>query len=187
MLFHLPEFSAHLWISGYTSTPKDFDEVIRAIVEKYPNADVQFADLDNVPGSRYLFLATMNALKSFTTKPIAKSLGMEILLYIAANRQITEAIRLVGIASNTQKTVAVLVGKTEGDVSGAADLMSQIIKQESNDELVDSWSTERIRNVRAVFQIGSKELKSTLRENETVAQAVERLAIERSALLTIKK
>jgi tRNA threonylcarbamoyladenosine modification (KEOPS) complex Cgi121 subunit len=187
LLFQLPEFRAHIWISGYPSKPENFDEVTHAINQKFPNAHFQLVDLNKVPGSRYLFLATMNAMKSFSSKPISKSLGMEILLYIAASRQIIEAIRLVGVAPNTEKIAVILVGITEEDLRGAVDLLSRTIGQECNDELIDSWSKERIRNVRAVFQIGPKELKSTLRKNETEAQAVERLAIERSALLTIRK
>jgi hypothetical protein len=41
--------------------------------------------------------------------------------------------------------------------------------------------------VLSLLDIGPKELKSILRENEPREQAVERLAIERSALLTVKK
>jgi tRNA threonylcarbamoyladenosine modification (KEOPS) complex Cgi121 subunit len=161
--------------------------VVHAIQEKYPDVSVQFADMIKVPGSRYLFLATLNALKSFLSKPISKSLGMEILLYVAANRQISEAIRLVGITPTTEKITAVLVGRTEQEALGAAELLSVIIRQKGSDVLIDSWSNERIRNVRAIFEIGSKELKATLRENETKTQAVERLAIERSALLSIRR
>jgi len=187
LLFPLPEYSAFIWISGFTEKPKDLDTVVRAVRDKYPDVSVQFADMNKVPGSRYLLLATLNALKSFHSKPISKSLSMEILLYTAANRQISEAIRLVGLTPNSEKVTAVLVGKTEQETSGAAELLSKIIGQKSSDKLVDTWSTERVRNVRAIFEIGSKELKATLREDETKTQAIERLAIERSALLTIRK
>ena len=187
MLFPLPEYSAHIWISGFTAKPKDLARVVQAIQEKFPGVSVQFADLNRVPGSRYLFLAALNALKSYRSKPISKSLGMEILLYIAANRQISEAIRLVGITSASEKITAVLVARTEQESSEAAAMLSTIIGQEGNDKLVDIWSNERVKNVREVFYIGSKELKATLREDETRSQAVERLAIERSALLAIRK
>jgi tRNA threonylcarbamoyladenosine modification (KEOPS) complex Cgi121 subunit len=187
LLFPLPEYSACIWISGFTAKPRDLDTVVHAIQEKYPDIGVQFADMNKIPGSRYLLLATLNALKSFHSKPISKSLGMEILLYIAANRQISEAIRLVGITPTSEKITAILVGRTEQEATGAAELLSGIIGQEGSDKLVDSWSNERIRNVRAIFEIGSKELKATLRQNETKPQAVERLAIERSALLTLRK
>ncbi|HXZ98138.1 MAG TPA: KEOPS complex subunit Cgi121 [Candidatus Acidoferrum sp.] len=187
MLFPLPEYSAFVWISGFTEKPKDLDTLVRAIQDKYPDVSVQFVDMNKVPGSRYLFLATLNALKSFSSKPVSKSLSMEILLYIGANRQISEAIRLVGISPNSEKVSAVVVGRTKEETSGAAELLSKIVGQEGSDKLVDTWSSDRVRNVRAIFEIGSKELKATLRSDETRTQAIERLAIERSALLTIRK
>ena len=86
----------HVWISAFAAKPADFDLVLRKVHDEYPNVSVQFVDLDNVPGSRYLFLATLNALKSFRSKqPISKTLGMEILLYVSASRQIAEAVRKV--------------------------------------------------------------------------------------------
>jgi tRNA threonylcarbamoyladenosine modification (KEOPS) complex Cgi121 subunit len=188
LLFQFPEFSVHLWISGFASKPNDLDLVLRRVQEEYPTVSTQFVDLDQVPGSRYLFLATLNALKSFHSKqPIAKTLGMEILLYVSANRQITEAIRLVGMTANTKRIGVILVGKTEDEVSSASELLSQILEQKSNDELLDYWSDERTENVLSLFEIGSKELKATLRKNEAKTEAVERLAIERSALLTVRK
>jgi tRNA threonylcarbamoyladenosine modification (KEOPS) complex Cgi121 subunit len=178
----------HIWISGFTSKPDDFDLVLHAVQEKHREVSLQFVDLEKVPGSRYLLLATLNALKSFhSSQPISRTLGMEILLYVSANRQIAEAIQLVGMTSDTGKVAALLVGKSEEEVSGAVELLGQILNQRSNDELIDHWSAERIENVLTIFGIGSKELKATLRKNETKAQAIERLAIERSALLAVRK
>ena len=188
MLFLLPEFSVHVWISGFASKPDDFDVVLRAVQQKHPELSVQFVDLEKVPGSRYLFLATLNALKSFHSKqPISRTLGMEILLYVSANRQIAEAIELVGITSDTRKVAALLVGRSEEEVLAGADLLGQILNQRSNDQLIDDWSPARVENVLTIFGIGPKELGATLRNNEEKAQAIERLAIERSALLAVKK
>lgn len=188
MLFQLPEFSVHVWISGFASKPDDFDVVLRAVQQKHPEISVQFVDLEKVPGSRYLFLATLNALKSFHSKqPISRTLGMEILLYVSGNRQIAEAIQLVGMTSDTRKVAALLVGKSEEEVSAGAELLGQILNQRSDDELIDHWSPVRIDNVLAIFGIGPKELKATLRKDEGKVQAIERLAIERSALLAVKK
>jgi tRNA threonylcarbamoyladenosine modification (KEOPS) complex Cgi121 subunit len=186
--FQLPEFSAHLWISAFASTPHDFDLILRTILEKYPQVSAQFVDLDKVPGSRYLFLATLNALRSFRSRePISRTLSMEILLFISANRQINEAVRRVGITPETRKTAAVLVAPSDEEALGAAHLLSEILKLKSSDELMDQWSIERIENVLSLYGIGSKELKATLKKNEAKEQALERLAIERSALLTVRK
>lgn len=112
---------------------------------------------------------------------------MEILLYVAANRQIGEAIKRVGIASDTTEVAALLIGPTKEEINAAVQLLSQMLNQTSDDQLVDRWSEERIQNVLSAFEIGPKELVATLRKNETTTQAIERLAIERSAILAIRK
>jgi len=112
---------------------------------------------------------------------------MEILLFVSANRQINEALRLVGVTPNTRKTAALLVAGSEEETSGAAELLSEVLKQNSNDTLVEDWSAERTKNILFLYGIGPKELKATIRNNESKAQAIERLAIERSALLTVRK
>lgn len=178
----------HVWISAFATKPNDFDSVLSEVQEEYPDVSVQFVDLDNVPGSRYLFLATLNALKSFRSKqPISKTLSMEILLYVSTSRQIAGAIRLVGMSSATKRIAVLSVGKTKEELAGTAAVLNRMLNQINNDALLDVWSTVRMENVLSLFQIGSKELKATLRENDSKPQAVERLAIERSALLTVRK
>jgi len=184
----VPEFSSHIWISGFTSKPVDFDAVLEEIHKEHPEVSAQFVDLGKIPGSRYLFLATLNAIQSHnSSRPISRTLGMEILLYVSANKQINEAIRHIGMTADTARVAAILVGKNKEETLVVANLLSQILQQKSNDDLIDQWSSERIENVLSLFDIGPKELKATLRESEPREQAVERLAIERSALLAVRK
>lgn len=188
MFFQLTDLPAHVWISGFTTKPTDIDATLRAIQERFPAVAIQLVDLDRVPGSRYTLLATLNALKSFHSKqPIAKTLGMEILLYMAASRQIGEAIERAGISPSTERIIAVMVAETREDLTLAVELLNQLIGTTNDDRLVDEWSPDRLRKVQSTFDIGTRELRATLRANETKAKAVERLATERSALLTVRK
>lgn len=187
MLFDITELSEYVWISAFDAKP-DVEHILRAMQEKAPGVSVQLVDLDKVAGSRYLLLATFNALKSFQSKqPIARTLGMELLLYIAANRQIGEALRRVGVNPDTRRVAAVALGKSRDQVLNAATLLSELVNRENLDALVDEWNPERIRNVRSLLDIRDKELKATIRKEEPTPKALERLAIERSALLAIKK
>jgi tRNA threonylcarbamoyladenosine modification (KEOPS) complex Cgi121 subunit len=187
LLFELPDLAKHVWISAFEGSP-DIEHVLRTMNDKAPDLIVQLVDLDKVAGTRYLRLATFSALKSFQSNhAIAKSLAMEILLYIAADRQIGEALKRVGVSSDTKRVAAVVVGKSKDRISTAATLLSDILSKENKDDLLDEWSTERLRNVRSLFDIGEKELKAVTRRGEKVYEAVERLAIERSAMITIKK
>jgi len=188
LFFQLTEFPAHVWISGFNNRPDNVDATLRSIQEKSPDVTAQLVDLGRVPGLRYMLLAVLNALKSFHSKqPIARSLGMEILLYIAASRQIGEAIQRVGISSSTEKIVAILVGTTRDELLHAAKSLAQIVNQKSDDDLIDNWSPDRIRTVQSILEIRDMELKATLRAGEAKTKAIERLATERSALLTVRK
>ncbi|OFX15396.1 hypothetical protein A3K71_00260 [archaeon RBG_16_50_20] len=188
MFFQLTEFPVQVWISGFKNRPDNVDATLRSIQEKSPDVTAQLVDLGRVPGSRYMLLAVLNALKSFHSKqPIARSLGMEILLYIAASRQIGEAIQRVGISSSTEKIVGILVGTTRDELLHATKSLARILNQKSDDDLIDNWSPDRIRNVQSIFEIRDMELKATLRAGEAKTKAIERLATERSALLTVRK
>jgi len=69
----------------------------------------------------------------------------------------------------------------------AAKSLARILNQKSDDDLIDNWSPDRIRNVQSIFEIRDMELKATLRAGEARTKAIERLATERSALLTVRK
>jgi len=112
---------------------------------------------------------------------------MEILLYVSANRQINEAIKRVGITEDTEKIAAVAVSSSRETVIGAGELLEQLLGIRSADRLLDSWPPNRLDSIQQSFGITSKELSATIRKDEAIYESVERLAIERSALLTIKK
>jgi tRNA threonylcarbamoyladenosine modification (KEOPS) complex Cgi121 subunit len=188
LLLDIPELSRHVWISGFNRKPAKVEEVLRSTQEKLPEVHVQLVDLGKVAGSRYLFLATYNALKSFYSKQhISRTLSMEILLYVSAKRQINEALKSVGIAVNTQEIAAIAVGPSRMAAIAARDLLEQLLGVRCVDELLDSWSADRIDAVQKNFGIASEELSATMREGEDACKAIERLAIERAALLTVRK
>jgi tRNA threonylcarbamoyladenosine modification (KEOPS) complex Cgi121 subunit len=188
LLFEIRDSAELVWISAFDTRPDDVERILQSIQGKCPDVSIQLVDLDRVPGSRFLFLATYNALKSFRSKqPIARSLAMEILLYAAGNSQIGEALKNVGITPETRKVAAIAVGKSKVQVLESAAALRDVLKREESDDLVDKWSQGRIRRVRSVFGIGDKEIRALRHRNENTAKAVEHLAIERSALLAIGK
>ena len=145
-------------------------------------------DLDKVPGRRYLKLATANAEKSFHSKqPIAKTLAMELLVYISAEKQIMRALSHVGVNPKTRRVAAVAVGDSSDRVLGAANFLATLLGQAGEDELLDEWSHSRIKNVRSEFEIGEKELEAIANKNEAESGTIERLAIERSAMLAARR
>ena len=187
MLSELTQLGQYVWMSAFDTKPENIDDLLRSVGEKYPDVSVQCVDLDRVPGSHYLLLATVNAIKSYGSKhPIAKSLRMELLLYISGNGQINQALTRVGVTSETSRTAALAVGSSNNQVSAAGKHLEQRLSQHARDDLLDDWSPSRIENVRSEFQIGNKELKAIIRRKELIASAIERLAIERSAMVALR-
>ena len=188
MLFEIPELGRYVWISAFDDRPSDVTQILDDASKKFPGTCVQLVDLEKVAGSRFLFVATYNALKSFNSKHrISRSLAMEILLYVSANRQIAEALARVGVTSETEKIAALVVGSVAEEVSATGTFLGNAIKRANADRLLDEWSDARIRNVRASLDIRDKELNAILEEDEESVKGIERLAIERSALLAVKK
>ena len=188
MLSKIPELGQYIWISAFDAKPPSLDPILQASSEKFPGTSIQLLDLEKVGGSRYLIVATYNALKSFSSRhPISRTLSMEILLYVSASRQIVEALKRVGVTAETEKIVALAVGPSSDEVSETGMFLADIMQRKCADELLDQWPTSRIQNVRSSFGIEDKELKAILREGEEPIKGIERLAIERSALLAIRK
>jgi tRNA threonylcarbamoyladenosine modification (KEOPS) complex Cgi121 subunit len=188
VLFEISELGQYVWISGFDAKPPSIDQILQTVSRSFPGTSAQFVDLDKVPGSRYLFVATYNALKSFSSKhPISRSLAMETLLYVSASRQIVEALKRVGVTLETKRIAALAVGPSANEVSATGTFLEDMMQRKCTDQLLDDWPTARIQNVRSAFDIRDKELNAILREGEESIKGLERLAIERSALLAVKK
>ncbi len=188
MHFDLPEVQSHVWISGFKTKPSNLDELLSTTQLKFPDVSLQLFDLEKIPGSRFLLLAALNALKSHHSKhPISKTLGMELLLFVAANRQIHEAIKQGGLENDTKNTAAMAIGQSSTEVSEVGGHLKLLLHAQSDDTIVDQWTPERIKYVCLAYGIGPKEIRASSRKDEDKIETIQRLAIERSAMLTIKK
>ena len=165
----------------------DAASVMGEVYEKFPNAMVQLFDLDRVAGSRHLFLAAYNAEKSFNSKRrITRSLRMEVLLFVSGTRQITEALERVGISEGTTRSAALVIAPSDEAIMSIVNLLIERFNRKDDDGLLDIWTKQRTASVQRIFGIGMKELKATCGSGD-VGRAIEKLAIERSAMLAVAK
>ena len=186
MLFELTKLGK-LWISAFDGQV-DAAHVMKEAQDKLQGITIQLIDLDKVAGSRHLLLSTFNALKSYnSSRRISRSLGMEILLFISGTGQITEAIERVGISSKTSRTAALALVSSDHEAQRVENFLVEAFKKKADDKLLDEWSKRRRASVQEVYGISSKELVAATRKNEKIEKAIERLAIERSAMLAIAK
>jgi tRNA threonylcarbamoyladenosine modification (KEOPS) complex Cgi121 subunit len=186
LLFDLTAQSK-LWVSAFEGQV-DAAHVLKEAQEKLQGTTIQLFDLDKVAGSRHMLLATFNALSSYNSnRRISHSLAMEILLFVSGTGQIVEAIKRVGISPKTSRTAALALVFSDVEAQRVENFLVDAFRKKADDTLLDSWTKQRRASVQGVYGISNKELGAATRENEKVERAIERLAIERSAMLAIAK
>ena len=80
-------------------------------LEKSHRATLQLLRADRIFGAEHLVSAVEKAEMAFAHKTnMAKTLGMEILLYAAAERQTSEALRKLGIFEGIEEMALVIIG-----------------------------------------------------------------------------
>jgi KEOPS complex subunit Cgi121 len=99
-------------VVGARGSISDVDGFLRKLLEFATEEQIviQALNAELVYGKEHLLSATEHALRSFTQGTNAtNSLALEILLYAAGERQITKAIKKMGVRAGRQKIAFVLL------------------------------------------------------------------------------
>ncbi len=188
MLKHIEEFENYAEISGFKnvkiSQTKEFlDKVSK---EKSAGVEFQFFDARRVATWQHLFFAALNALTAFKNKEnISKSLAMETLLYVSAERQITRAVELVGIGATSSDVAVLIIGKEPDKMESVLSMVSKNIGGQ-RDEKVLELSKEKVATIRRVFSISEAELRTVMKKNDADKAMID-LIVERMALLATQR
>ena len=134
--------------------------------------DCQIFDASVICGEQHIKAAYHHAKRAFKYgENISNSLSMEVLLYVAATRQIEDAIKFAG-AKNNGKYAFLFIGKKKNE---AIKFVEELGLKLDNDLLKASLS--KIKK----FGITEKELKSVNKSKYAD------LVLEKMAMLAIKK
>jgi KEOPS complex subunit Cgi121 len=146
----------------------------------------QFFDAETLAGKKHLFFATLNAMKSFSQgRNIAQTLDVEILLYTSAQRQIAEAIRMVGLRPQTITLAAVLVGDNEEAVASAAKRLEPLVPGDRDQSVRDRFNEEKFITLMEIYGIDENELEAL--SGMSAEEALPWLIVERVALLDARR
>ncbi|MFO7618982.1 MAG: KEOPS complex subunit Cgi121 [Thermoplasmata archaeon] len=103
-------------VMGVRGSIPDLDGFLASVsaLEKRHGITIQLLRADRIFGAEHLVSATEKAERAFAGKTnMSRTLGMEILLYAAAERQTGEALRKLGISDGIEEIALVLVGDVE--------------------------------------------------------------------------
>jgi len=184
----LEGFNHHLTIAGFRDVKiRDVNKFFQAVKDITKNACVQFFDASLVSGVEHLRFATLNALNAFKDKVnISSSLAMETLLYASAQRQIKEAVRLMGIKPNTNRVAVLILTETEEQASTILDIISKLLRGRRDDAVVDLTDDKTV-DLKMFFKISNLELEAKTMHKGAEKQALTNLVIEHMALLVTQR
>lgn len=154
------------------------------------NVILQVLNADCIASWEHLFFATLHALKAFEQgRNISDKIGVEILLYASAQRQIGVALEMAGIRPDTGNIALIAVGDTERVVEMAMTKIVKFMKGSENDVLLDIPSEEKFSKLCRVFDVGEKELTAVIASKkwEDRVQGLKKIILDRSALLAVER
>ena len=188
MIKYIDEFGLWLAITAYKNVKiENVEEFIQNIRKETGNVTVQFFDARFVAGYEHLYFAVLNALTAFKNGlSISKNLAIEILLYAAAERQIRNAVQLLGIREDTAKVAVVILAESKDEVVKALDKVSSIIQAEEDESILEI-DDEKFETIKKLFNVSDLELEAKLERKGLEKEALKDLIIERVALLVTRR
>lgn len=184
MLKYIEEYGKQVEVTGFRNVRiRDIEEFLKMIRREKPlNVGIQFFDAKFVATWQHLYFAALNALTALKNKEnISKSLAMETILYASAQRQISKAMRLLGIKPDSSEIAVLIIGEKPETIKSALSMVSKHVKSEPDDAVLE-LSKKKATIIQKIFGISSVELKTIVKKDD-IEGALTALVIERMALL----
>lgn len=156
-------------IAGFKSNLTDFRQVMEDLTKRYPDCVIQLMDSDAVAGVEHVLHSTVHAIKSFSrNENIASDMGLEICVRTSGQRQISQAIRMLGIRNGKINICAVAVDCELNIMDDLVDILG------FRDDSVLEPDTNMLKSI---YKISDTQLKT----NPDIAK----ILMEKTALLII--
>jgi len=184
----LESFSQHLTIAGFRDVRiENVDKFFQTVKDKTGNTCVQFFDASLIAGWEHLRFAALNALNAFKCKTnISSNLAMETLLYASAQRQIKEAVKVMGIKPNTNRVAVLVLTEKRRQSPIVLKAVSKLLEGARDDSVVD-LTDDKMTGLKRLFEISSNELEAKKDHPDAEKQALTDLVIEHIALLVTQR
>ncbi len=189
MIRKLEGFNKYIVIAGFRNVKiKNIEKFFILVKQKTGNACVQFFDAKLVASWQHLYFAALNAVNAFKSKlNISNNLGIEILLYASAQRQIREAVKLIGIHPTSRKVAVVIVANTRNKASSLSSVISAMLTGSIRDDGLLELTDDKVEGIRMLFEISDIELEAKVEKEDSMKEALMDLVIEHVALLVTQR
>lgn len=165
--------------------PFNVDDVLAKVRGLCGDVEVQLLSPRCLAGFDHIYFASLNALKAFKQgRNISRSLAMELVVYASAQRQIEKAIRYLGVENSEGSVVIVALGPDRERVTSCVEAVAAMTGGRIQDPVIDIAGEEKLEYVKRFFRITDAEVEAVRRSGESESKVVERLVVERMAILS---
>jgi len=157
-------------IVGFKLHLTDFKNFMQKLNKIDSECTIQLMNADGIAGVEHALHSTIQAIKAFSrNQNISKELGLEICVRTSGQRQISQALKMLGIKEGPMNVCAVLVG-CQTDVM---DKLGDILGTRDDDVLLED--PEKLREI---YKISDIEIKT--------APSISKLLMEKTSLLVLE-
>lgn len=183
----MTQFNEKITILGFRNVKIDnINTFLETFRIENKNVPIQFFNAKHIASSEHLLFAAVNALNSFNKKTnISNNLAVEALLYASAQRQITKAVKMLGINQDSLEVAVLILTESSTQKNEFLKLIGNLISGERDDSVLE-LTDEKFWNIKKLFEISDLELEAKLIKEGQEKQALIDLVIEHMALLGSK-
>lgn len=151
---------------------------------------IQVVDAKYIVSPNHLLFAAIHALTAFRHgTQRATTLAMEILRFTAAQRQISQALKTIGVTKSTQHLAGILVNQTLTILHASYQEFLKQTTSNDNPKVLLIASKEKEQVIKNTFQLTNREVNAISHSNRVADRrsALEKLVYDRCALLAISR
>ncbi|WP_455645203.1 KEOPS complex subunit Cgi121 [Methanosphaera sp.] len=131
----------HSYQDNQISNIPDFLKKVDKITDLKKDSIIQLLDTDYICGNNHLYQGIVQAFKSFNEKQnFAKDKGLEICVRLSAQKQISEALKILGIKKEGNITV-LYINTSDEQITEMEKLLNA-----RNDDLLEEYDSDKIIN-----------------------------------------
>lgn len=158
----------NIQIAGFSTNVINFKQLMNDI--NGFGCTVQLMDAEGIAGTQHALHSAVHALRSFSRgENISKDLGLEICVRASGQRQISQALKILGIKNGDMKICAVAIDCEDDLIKKLEDILGK------RDNSVLNADKEKLKNIYGLSDL----------EIET-AGSITKLLMERTALLILE-
>ncbi len=160
----------NIQVAGYKSNINNFKQLMYDISKFNPECTIQLMNAEGIAGKKHVIHATIHAIKSFSRKEnISNDLGLEICVRTSGQRQISQALKMLGIKNGDLKVCAVAVDCEENIMEKLQEVLG-----ERKDKVLEADDDK----LKKLYGISSVEIET--------AGSISKILMERTSLLIIE-